>query len=437
MNQKPLQETAPSNGIKHGPDPEVIPLLQVDDNGNVKPTMANILAILRKDAKWRERLGFDTFARTITLDGESISDARVTDLRIDIGIRYGFEPAKMRIWEVLHLLGQERQTSSLRDVLDGLRWDGTPRLNTWLTCAMQVEDTALYRVFARRWAIGAVARAYEPGCKLDTVLLLVGPQGTGKSRCARLIAGDAWFADTELNLKNKDGYLQLGRVWIYEVAEMTAFTGVTAERVKAFVTSTDDNYRPPYGRAVVRVPRQTVFIATTNDETPLGDPTGSRRFWPVAAPGPLDASWLTKNRLQLWAEAVEAYKAGEQWYLTEDEEHQRRQHAVSFERMDPWTAHVERWASAVSQPFTLRDLLVSALNLPEHRHTRGHQVRVGHILRQLGHSKRKARRDELADGSRPWLWFRDGSVRSIGPSAITDLGASPHLGSRAGASEVG
>jgi len=390
------------------PDPKVLPRLQVTDTGKIKATMANIRLIILSDRRWKGRLGYDTFTRSVTLDGEPISDAQVIDLRIDIGICYGFEPTKSRIWEVLHIVGLKQTSNSLAGYLDTITWDGTPRIDTWLLQALNVEDTPLHRTFARRWCISAIARAYEPGCKVDTVLLLVGTQGIGKSTAFKILAGEKWFADTKMRLDNKDAYLQLQRVWIYEDAEMTSAKGTTAERVKAFVTSTHDNFRPPYGRVVVKLPRQTVFVATTNDDTPLDDPTGSRRFWPVVAPGPLDANWLRANREQLWAEAVVAYEAGEPWHLADAEEHDRRMHAVSFTRMDAWTAHIEAWVAANVAPFTIRDVLIGAVGIPAHQHDRSHQVRVGQVLRQLGYDKRKARVGEMKDGTRPWLWSLSG-----------------------------
>ena len=168
------------------PDPTVLPKLQVTETGKIKATMANIRLIILSDRRWKGRLGYDTFTRSVTLDGEPISDAQVIDLRIDIGICYGFEPAKSRIWEVLHIVGLKQTSNSLAVYLDTLTWDGTPRIDTWLLQALNVEDTPLHRTFARRWCISAIARAYEPGCKVDTVLLLVGNQGIGKSSAFKI-----------------------------------------------------------------------------------------------------------------------------------------------------------------------------------------------------------------------------------------------------------
>lgn len=345
------------------PDPEVLALLQLSSGGDVKPSMTNIRRILEADRRWRGRLRYDTFLGAVMLDHQPVTDALVANLRMAFGIHYGFEPAKSKMWEVLELVGRAKPHNRLHDFLDALQWDGRKRIDGWLTRALKVEDSEIHRAFARRWMVGAVARAFKPGCKLDTVLLLVGPRGVGKSTVFKLLAGDDWFSDTEISLRSKDAYMQLQRVWIYEVAEMTGFTGATAERVKAFVTSTHDKYRPPYGRSTVHEPRSRVFIATTNDEQPLTDPTGSRRFWPVATSGPLDRKWVTATRDQLWAEAVVAYRAGERWHLTDAEERLRAAHAMSFERMDPWTRCIEVWAGEQTTDFTLQGLLAEAVGI--------------------------------------------------------------------------
>lgn len=385
------------------PDPAVIPHLKASAKGEVKNTLANMRAILVRDQKYRGRIAFDVFRREVVLDDEPISDQATTEMRMDIGTRYGIEPAKSRMWEVIQVVAHGNRVSAVATWLDSLQWDGTPRLSTWLTSALGAEDNELHRAFAHRFAISAVARAFKPGCKVDTVLVLVGGQGLGKSTAFRVLASDDWFADTPLKVGGKDAYMQLGQAWIYEVAEMTSFTGVRADAVKGFVTSNTDTFRPPYGRSILKLPRQTVFVGTTNEERPLEDPTGSRRFWPVRPARRLDLKWLTSNREQVWAEAVSAFRAGEEWHLTAHEEQLRERHNQDFEARDPWTGQVADWVQGrPGSPFTLRDCIAGALGVVHA--DRSHENRVGAILRSLGYEKRKAGRGEVDDGSRPWLW---------------------------------
>jgi len=387
------------------PDADVWAKLNVDSKGNVRNTINNVLIIMTYDPQWSGRFSYNAFSGSVMLDNTRLADTEITGFRIGIGRRYGIEPAKGKVWEVADLVARSRTFNPLSDYLNSLHWDGIERNSKWTIRALGADDTPINRVMSRKWCISAVARALDPGCKLDTVLLLAGPQGIGKSTAFRALSSDEWFSDTEITLGNKDAYMQIREVWIYEMAEMTALHKTRKERVKSFLSSSTDNYRVPYGRIVSQVPRHTVFVATTNEETPLDDPTGSRRFWPIATPGPLDQDWLEENRDQIWAEAVVAFKAGHRWHLDDQEELERERVARDFEHVDPWTSHVASWAEERHE-FTIRACLEEALRVPSQRQGREHLNRIGAVLRRLGYTKRKARRNETADGSRPWLWFR-------------------------------
>lgn len=207
-----------------------------------------------------------------------------------------------------------------RDYLAGLSWDGSERLSTWLERCLDANGPREYlAAVGKRFMVSAVARPLKPGCQVDHVLVLEGQQGIGKSESARILAVlPAWFADDMPDLGNKDAAIQLAGKWIIELAELAAVRRADIERVKAFLSRETDTYRPPYGRRTVSVPRQCVFIATTNEALYLRDQTGNRRFWPVKC-GHIDLDALRAERDQLWAEAVQLFRAGEQWHPTGSE----------------------------------------------------------------------------------------------------------------------
>lgn len=257
----------------------------------------------------------------------------VTEVRWEIENRYEILFSNGVIGEILRHVARKHPVNLVVDYLTNLTWDGVPRVDSMLTRAFKVEASQLTRAYSRRYCIAAVARAMEPGCKVDSVLLLVGAEGLGKSTALKVLAGEAFFTDSRINVRSRDSFLVLRRTWFYEVAEGVAFQDVRSDEVKQFLSSSHDAYRAAYGRVVSSTPRQCVLAVTTNNERPLRDPTGSRRFWPVRVGGRVDLTWLRQNRDQIWAEAVAAYRSSEQWYLTEEEEELRAKDAASFENI--------------------------------------------------------------------------------------------------------
>ena len=199
----------------------------------------------------------------------------------------------------------------VRNYLEALNWDGVPRLDGFLRSyfAAAGDDKYLAAVGAK-FLISAVARILHPGSQVDHVLVLEGEQGTGKTSSVRIL-GRKWVADGLPNLHDKDSAIYLQGVWIVELPELAAIrrTG-DLESIKAFLSRTSDRFRPPYGRRTVDIPRQCVFIATTNETEYLRDPTGNRRFWPVHC-GAIGLAALARDCDQLWAEAVARYIKGE------------------------------------------------------------------------------------------------------------------------------
>ena len=157
----------------------------------------------------------------------------------------------------------------------------------------------------RKWAISAVARAMRPGCKVDTVLVLVGRQGVGKSSFFSAIGGE-FFRDTHMDMKNKDRFLQLHSAWIYEWSELSAIRVADIEDVKSFISSCDDNFRAPYDAATAKHPRRGVIVGSTNKDQFLRDPTGTLRFWPITIRGRIDVALIRRNRDAFWADALGA-----------------------------------------------------------------------------------------------------------------------------------
>jgi len=272
-----------------------------------------------------------------------------------------------------------RHFDALVDYLDNLKWDGAKRLTTWLTQYLGIEDNLYTRTVGLKFLVSAVARALDPGCQADHVLVLEGPQGIGKSKAVRILGG-GWTKENLPDLHSKDAVVELQGSWIVELSELSAMNRSVTEAVKSFITRRIDRYREPYGRHPVEQPRRCVFVATTNEERYLKDTTGNRRFWPVKVTA-VDFDALERDRDQLWAEALRKYRAGTKWHLTQKNVIRKAEieQAIRVED-DPWTPLIAHYLDAREQVST-RQLLMT-IGIDPDRLTGGHAKRIGGIMRR-------------------------------------------------------
>ncbi|KAB2919964.1 MAG: hypothetical protein F9K29_03655 [Hyphomicrobiaceae bacterium] len=211
----------------------------------------------------------------------------------------------------LRHVGAQNKFHPVREYLGGLKWDGTPRLEKLLPHYVGAENSPLNRAFGKAWMISAVRRIKQPGCKVDAVLTLQSPQGTGKSTFFRILASDAWFNDSlEIGGGAKDVIENATGAWIIELAELSKMGKREVEEVKKFISIQSDRARTAYARVAKEVPRQFVLGASVNREEFLIDDTGNRRFWVVPVARTREEE-LARDRDQLWAEAVHLEAQGE------------------------------------------------------------------------------------------------------------------------------
>ena len=375
----------------------------------VKPPKAhaeNVEVALTRDPWFRSRIRLNDFTGRIEWEGRDIRDADLTRVRICLGRAYCLRPSLALTKEVVAFVAESLRVHPVRAYLRGLRWDGVARIDRLLSSYAGCDDTPLHRVLSRRFLVSCVARIMEPGSKVDTVLVLAGPQGYGKSTFFGALAGRPWFKDSAIDLRSKDAYVALRGVWLFELAELAATRPRDAETVKAFLSAQVDTFRPPYGQFEVSQPRQCVFVGTTNEPSFLNDPTGARRFWPAEVKRMPSVLEVTRDRDQLWAEAVAAYDAGDRWWLEVNESRELQQAQEQYKHEDPWLPKVRRWLESPANPsegFTIETLLNGAIDKDDDRQTKADEMRIGGILTALGFVKRRPR----TDGVRTWRWFRD------------------------------
>lgn len=314
-------------------------------------------------------------------------------------------------------VARTRAFHPVREYLEGLQWDGTPRINQWLSLYLGVENTLYSRAVGERWLISAVARVFRPGAKVDCCLILEGPQGICKSTSLRTLAGD-WFTDELADFGTKDAAMQTRGVWVIEIAELDSMSRSEVGRTKAFMSRSVDRFRPPYGRTLTESPRQCVFAGSVNHSTYLRDKTGGRRFWPVKC-STIRIDDLARDRDQLWAEAVAMYRESRPWWLDSPELNSlaAEQQADRYEGdpwddiIAPWIANpkrryegqspVEPWSSD-DDSVTITDVLIHCVGKRLDQWTQADKNRVARSMQALGWERFRSG----ARAAREWRYRR-------------------------------
>lgn len=321
--------------------------------------------------------------------------------------------------KVIHYVADQDHRNAPKSWLTELRWDEEERLAVFLSRAYGAAQDAYHAAVGRCWFVSMAARVCDPGCKVDTMPVLFGPQGTAKSTSLEVIGGE-WYATINTTADNKDFLDALRGLLVAEVAELDAISGNRVEnsRVKTLLSTRVDRYRPPYGRTSRDFRRTAVLVGTTNDAGWHRDETGGRRFWPIHCAGLINLEWLRANREQLFAEACARHKRGESWWDVPGDEQEAR--VMEHYTNDPWEDRIAQaiaaWGATVHRGgssggakaklgdpsaneesahwgtlVTTNRLAAQALNLPTERQSRVTSNRIARAMRQLGWVSRAVR----------------------------------------------
>lgn len=296
--------------------------LQYGENGALRPNITNAVLILGNDEALKG-IRFNELSNAIEAEGlpwdrpgKYWRDTDVSQLYSYIADTRGVQFPENKFAKALDVVADNRRFNPLKEYIDALPvWDNVPRLDTLLIDYLGAADTAYTRAVTRKTLVGAVQRVLKPGCKHDTVLVLDGKPGIGKSTLLSKLGGE-WFSDS-LSLtdtRDKTAAEKLQGVWIMEIGEMQGTRKADVDILKGFISRQVDEYRAAYGRVVERHPRTCIICGTTNSTTGfLRDTTGNRRFWPVPVSGGKRPVWdMTEDdRQQIWAEALHYVSAGE------------------------------------------------------------------------------------------------------------------------------
>lgn len=389
------------------------------NRGRTVNSFGNICKIMRSAPQYAGRFRLNRMTQSVEFEGEVLPETHVSVFReaIEDAQYGGFAPGKEHVFDAVRSLAEQQAYHPVQQYLEHLpQWDGVERLDRVAEVLLHAEPDELTAVLVARWFVSAVARALKPGCQVDTALVLVGPQGYSKSSFFRAVAGDAWFADTEVRIGDKDGLQQIHAAWITEWGEIDRITSARhAGEVKAFISRRADTFRPPYGRITETFKRSCVIVGSTNETEFLTDPTGSRRFWVVRVGAPIDLAEVTAARDQLWAEAVHRYRAGESWWLNAAQDSARELAAEQYRVVDAWEGTVSRWL-AEGWPtlrlergypgLTTDTVLRAALKLEARDQDHRAVCRVGKVMAALGYRSERIRltREQLQRHPGRDLW---------------------------------
>lgn len=383
--------------------------LAFDDRGRLLAGVPNAFLMLTNRAEWAGVLAFDEFAqrpikrfpppyaRGVAGDWEAMDDSMTM---LWLAQRAGMpKMSSSQAAEAAEMTARAFPFDPVRIALETWQWDRQERVDRWLVDYFGAPDTPYTRLVGRFWLLGMVRRVFEPGCKFDYMPILEGPQGRGKSTALAILAGDAWFGNTDFVMGDKDSMAVMQGKWVYEIAELDSFNKADTTRVKSFVTRQIDEFRPAYGRRILKIPRRVVLVGTTNQYEYFKDATGNRRFWPVKVISQIELDGLRAVREQLFAEAVGLYRAGARSYPSREEQDQFfAPEQDAREIGDAWDDAIHRWLNTpreIEQTMPDRvssfDILCKALQVDAGKITREMSTRVGISMRKLGWLKREHR----------------------------------------------
>ncbi|MFZ4514182.1 MAG: VapE domain-containing protein [Geothrix sp.] len=410
MAGDPLVETYaspyihPEGSPKDGDDSDVIPPAEGDaDRSDVMARLhrnasrqvmkvpANLAKILRFDPQWGTRLSLNEMSQEICHDQAPRGDAFVDTVQEWIQDNYHLNFGRDEIRAKLLAQATQNPIHPVREHLKNLpEWDGVERLKLVASQILHAEHHVINHQYIIRWAISAVRRVMHPGVKVDTILVLAGNQGFLKSTFFAVMGGE-WFNDSPIDLQNKDGFQVLHRGWITELGEIDHLTSVQSqEKVKGFVSSRQDIFRPPYASSATVFLRSCIMVGTTNRDGFLTDATGSRRFWPIKVTQPIEVDRLRSWRDQLWAEAIHLEAAGVDHWLDAGMEELREAQSEDFAAEEPWEnlakQAAESWTrqgKPLSEGMAISDLLDS-MDIPKVQQTKGAAMKLATILKKMG-----------------------------------------------------
>lgn len=373
------------------------------DEKDKRPRLA--IAFEAVDRVLGSRLAFNELTNQIELDGNVVDDP--ADLRLTLALDHGIAVSLSDSEAIFKRLARTNAYHPVQRYLEHVSLTHGDDTNILQGMADRYFGAVepIYQTYLKKMLVGAVARIFDPGCKLDTAVILQGPQGSGKSTFLRTLAGSDWFDDSMGAAQGeRDERLKLHQFWFLEWGELEAiFRKKDVASTKAFLSSQVDTVRPPYGRQAVTLKRRSIIVGSTNQDDFLTDPTGNRRFWVVPVRKRIDVATLATERDQIWAAAVSLYRSGFPWWLTPDEEAIAAEFNESWRAEDPWTSAIRAYLlDNHEREVTTAHVLNHVLDIEVGLQTKAHEMRISEVMKALGWERVQRR----SGNKRVRLWVK-------------------------------
>lgn len=350
------------------------PNFSYNDNGKIKQTIENMSEAIQYDPELYGKIKYNTLSYSPYVYGELPWEKKDTyrewnnsddsNLKCYIEAKYGLKSME-KIMEALTVVVNRNPFNPVIEYLESIKWDGKKHIENLLPDYLGVEKNKYSIECMKLFMLGAINRAYCPGCKFDYMPVLVGEQGVGKSTFFKVLAGnDNWYNDNFNTVEGDKAAEKLRGMWMVELAELLATKKAKeVESIKAFLTSTVDSYRPPYGRRTEQRPRVCVFAGTTNNSHFLTDRTGNRRYLPlIVCKKRVKKSLFKKEAMeefkQAWGEALHIFRTeNPELILSEDLQNVAQEMQNAFIEEDVRIGIIQEWLDHTHEEYVCAAML--------------------------------------------------------------------------------
>lgn len=421
--------------------------LKVDGRWTLPPYTNNLKLCIQHGADFGHDLRFDRLKMMSYVDGEMVDDSTLLKFKEVLDDLWQCEIPDRRVHAAIEGAAQRDAYEPVMEFLNSLpAWDGVDRFPMLLTDILKAQDTPLNRTMIRHQITLLVARGMRPGIKGDTVLFLVGGQGYKKSQFFRILVdghvdGNQWFTDAHFGLKDKDGKMLIGTSWGCEWSESEhAKSDKMIDTVKQFLSQQEEEFRPPYGKYLIKRPRRCVFFASSNDRILIHDATGSRRFYIIGVSSHIDLDLLLINRKQILAQCLVLFRrhmqarddkaraqdAGDvdalrtaqaeydatRWWFDGAEDEERERVMAEYQSRSAWHEDIDNWVrerrnkkNPADWPFTIGQVIEDAMGVPKERKSRRMQNEVKIVLRDIGCAPYRDGASTIIGGVKGKFWM--------------------------------